>query len=104
QYSILYTRCVFCFVQAEDGIRAFLVTGVQTCALPICRISTNSPNSFLKWLQPRMIWRTREWALYWVSTPTRRIPELMQLDRGKSTIRYLPPKYTAGLARQLVSS
>src|SRR5690606_34580538 len=26
---------VFFFVQAEDGIRAFHVTGVQTCALPI---------------------------------------------------------------------
>src|SRR5690606_40860842 len=25
------------FLQAEDGIRAFHVTGVQTCALPICR-------------------------------------------------------------------
>src|SRR6266581_5630980 len=29
-------RCrVFCF-QAEDGIRGGRVTGVQTCALPIC--------------------------------------------------------------------
>src|SRR5690606_39345601 len=29
---------VFCFFffQAEDGIRDFHVTGVQTCALPIC--------------------------------------------------------------------
>src|SRR5690606_40221452 len=26
------------FFQAEDGIRAFHVTGVQTCALPICFI------------------------------------------------------------------
>src|SRR5690606_39384614 len=26
---------VFFFVQAEDGIRDFHVTGVQTCALPI---------------------------------------------------------------------
>src|SRR5207244_8130924 len=26
-----------CFYQAEDGIRADLVTGVQTCALPIYR-------------------------------------------------------------------
>src|SRR5690606_40931708 len=26
---------VFFFFQAEDGIRAFHVTGVQTCALPI---------------------------------------------------------------------
>src|SRR5206468_5048729 len=28
---------VFFFFQAEDGIRDLIVTGVQTCALPICR-------------------------------------------------------------------
>src|SRR5882762_11508765 len=28
-------RRVFFFIQAEDGIRASSVTGVQTCALPI---------------------------------------------------------------------
>ena len=27
---------MFFFFQAEDGIRDKLVTGVQTCALPIC--------------------------------------------------------------------
>src|SRR2546421_5613219 len=27
----------FFFFQAEDGIRDLIVTGVQTCALPICR-------------------------------------------------------------------
>src|SRR5690606_40633313 len=27
----------FFFFQAEDGIRDFHVTGVQTCALPICQ-------------------------------------------------------------------
>src|SRR3712207_8741536 len=32
------TRNVF-FFQAEDGIRDIGVTGVQTCALPICRPS-----------------------------------------------------------------
>src|SRR4051794_23361560 len=34
------TRCcllTFFFFQAEDGIRDGRVTGVQTCALPICR-------------------------------------------------------------------
>src|SRR5690606_40523707 len=33
-----YIKCIlFCFFfQAEDGIRDFHVTGVQTCALPIC--------------------------------------------------------------------
>src|SRR3989441_12443227 len=29
--------CFFFFFQAEDGIRDKLVTGVQTCALPISR-------------------------------------------------------------------
>src|SRR5690606_39603739 len=30
------------FFQAEDGIRDFHVTGVQTCALPICSRATKS--------------------------------------------------------------
>src|SRR5690606_39735180 len=30
------------FFQAEDGIRDFHVTGVQTCALPICTVSDHS--------------------------------------------------------------
>src|SRR5258708_19014577 len=34
---MLYTLSVFFFFQAEDGIRDDLVTGVQTCALPISR-------------------------------------------------------------------
>src|SRR6266496_4993310 len=29
----------FFFFQAEDGIRDLYVTGVQTCALPICRLT-----------------------------------------------------------------
>src|SRR5690625_7740218 len=31
------------FFQAEDGIRDGHVTGVQTCALPICPIGTEMP-------------------------------------------------------------
>src|SRR5256885_11956268 len=31
------TICCFFFFQAEDGIRDYKVTGVQTCALPIYR-------------------------------------------------------------------
>src|SRR5207244_6761870 len=34
---------VFFFFQAEDGIRDDLVTGVQTCALPIWRSGTRPP-------------------------------------------------------------
>src|SRR5688500_20210622 len=33
---ILFVACVF-FFEAEDGIRDYKVTGVQTCALPILR-------------------------------------------------------------------
>src|SRR2546421_4819422 len=32
---IRFVVCVFFFFQAEDGIRDLIVTGVQTCALPI---------------------------------------------------------------------
>ena len=33
----------FFFFQAEDGIRDDLVTGVQTCALPICKEGHSGP-------------------------------------------------------------
>src|SRR5256885_12584034 len=35
----------FFFFQAEDGIRDYKVTGVQTCALPICAVSNSLGNS-----------------------------------------------------------
>src|SRR3954467_12832816 len=33
--------CIFFFFQAEDGIRDYRVTGVQTCALPITRLNSS---------------------------------------------------------------
>src|SRR5256885_13337719 len=41
----LYSRYVF-FFQAEDGIRDYKVTGVQTCALPICSRSGDGTIAF----------------------------------------------------------
>src|SRR5205807_5373506 len=38
RYHLLF--CVFFFFQAEDGIRDYKVTGVQTCALPISPTGT----------------------------------------------------------------
>src|SRR5258708_26706940 len=35
-YLVAFDILCFFFFQAEDGIRDDLVTGVQTCALPIC--------------------------------------------------------------------
>src|SRR6266850_2903908 len=34
----------FFFFQAEDGIRDYKVTGVQTCALPICSLGIRGMN------------------------------------------------------------
>ena len=45
------------------------------------------------------MWSLSERGLYWVRTTTSVIPELTQLLRVKSMIRYLPAKGTAGLAR-----
>ena len=39
RYKIVF---VFFFFQAEDGIRDYKVTGVQTCALPISGKLSNS--------------------------------------------------------------
>src|SRR2546430_4049832 len=36
--TIVSVSCFF-FFQAEDGIRDLTVTGVQTCALPICDVA-----------------------------------------------------------------
>src|SRR5207245_6884951 len=36
--NIEHSFLIFFFFQAEDGIRDATVTGVQTCALPICQL------------------------------------------------------------------
>src|SRR5690606_39367139 len=41
---VLYVLCFF--FQAEDGIRDFHVTGVQTCALPIFQVGLLETDAF----------------------------------------------------------
>src|SRR5256885_5422543 len=61
--------CSFFFFQAEDGIRDYKVTGVQTCALPIsitedgreelnknCRIDTQRITELLIYAKQRIHW------------------------------------------------
>src|SRR5256885_3271047 len=47
-----YAHLLFFFFQAEDGIRDYKVTGVQTCALPI---SSRDPNNNNK-ESPSAVW------------------------------------------------
>src|SRR5690606_35052363 len=56
--------CLLFFFQAEDGIRDFHVTGVQTCALPI----SLSITAVLWWL-PRLL------LAIWVLLPAQEVPE-----------------------------
>src|SRR2546430_8795358 len=54
-YLVLILMCVFFFFffQAEDGIRDLTVTGVQTCALPICIPSLKErQGDFSDWVDP----------------------------------------------------
>src|SRR3989440_7111213 len=44
-YLIFFFLVFFFFFQAEDGIRDLIVTGVQTCALPICSSRSPLPSS-----------------------------------------------------------
>src|SRR5690606_41003669 len=63
-----YLVLLFFFFQAEDGIRDFHVTGVQTCALPIClsREDFESTRDFLK-----------SYIKLYISTPANQLGYLM---------------------------
>src|SRR3712207_9398507 len=51
-------RFVFFFFQAEDGIRDIGVTGVQTCALPICARRETFEETGLD-TEPDLVWWAR---------------------------------------------
>src|SRR5690606_40370988 len=65
-----FSFCFFFFFQAEDGIRDFHVTGVQTCALPILRygeipahLHFREPNPYIPWerLPVRVVTERERW-------------------------------------------
>src|SRR2546425_3162736 len=69
--------CFFFFFQAEDGIRDKLVTGVQTCALPISNCSFMSQFRQLRIVQPLAVDRT---AVYTYSLRMKDAPPQMFRD------------------------
>src|SRR5256885_4151871 len=50
-FSKIHWIRFFFFFQAEDGIRDYKVTGVQTCALPISHITKNFAPHPKQWLE-----------------------------------------------------
>src|SRR6478672_5115670 len=67
-------------------------------------MSKLSLRSGRKKFQPICRCRIKLWALYWVATAIRRMPEFTAFESAKSMMRDFPPKYTAGLARRSVNS
>src|SRR5256885_12881744 len=53
-YRGWFQHSFFFFFQAEDGIRDYKVTGVQTCALPICLSVTLVPVLMGYWIRGRI--------------------------------------------------
>src|SRR2546430_9513502 len=79
----IHARIVFFFFQAEDGIRDLTVTGVQTCALPICVV-----DCFVQ----RTVRSTKQ-----STTPLQAVPGLgtkleSQSKRSAPSGRTLPPR------------
>src|SRR5205807_6908852 len=67
---------IYIFFQAEDGIRDYKVTGVQTCALPILNCSRVSPST------RTMLWSAR-------TTSTR--PRCVTAMRSPAMIGWFTP-------------
>src|SRR5207302_8377295 len=70
------------FFQAEDGIRDFHVTGVQTCALPIFILAGGLAATFAESISMG--------AVAYTSTLARRDHYLAEVEREKEEMRTLP--------------
>src|SRR5258707_2016734 len=73
--------CIFFFFQAEDGIRDIGVTGVQTCALPICET----------WTQPKRLRKmiTADHPLIQLLA----LIDMVWIETEKAELRRGAPKY-----------
>src|SRR5437762_8543362 len=54
-FYLFFVFFFFFFFQAEDGIRDTSVTGVQTCALPICPVLDSLSRSSWSFRAPRAL-------------------------------------------------
>src|SRR5215471_21540976 len=88
------------FLRTASAVPWYHDVSAYVCSA--AKISTKPPEKWSNLYDCEMC-RCNEAELNWVSRYTRRRPELMQLEIGMSTIRYLPARGTAGFARSLVS-
>src|SRR5690606_31374514 len=84
---------------AEDGIRDFHVTGVQTCALPICRWAAQAPPGVVYALKLGQFGSHRKKlrdAATWLPRHFERIDELGESEGP--TLVQLPPRWRRNAA------
>src|SRR2546426_9334439 len=81
---------LFFFFQAEDGIRDYKVTGVQTCALPISRLA-------------QCLGRACE-ALATAATARRDHPAAEEWCRRLTALDPLNSRYALGLVKALTAA
>src|SRR6266498_1646505 len=81
---LLRISAVF-FCQAEDGIREADVTGVQTCALPICSTAwRRSRRTGPSGIRPTTTWRSSSCSRTWATTSaTTRTPSRPRATSGR---------------------
>src|SRR5690606_40087726 len=81
------------FFQAEDGIRDFHVTGVQTCALPIFRSESPARSRWLRLRPgPKRRFQPPAWLLWKRELPTRASPGLPLSVARRNWRGRLPPR------------
>src|SRR5258708_9369851 len=78
----LLSCCMFFFFQAEDGIRDDLVTGVQTCALPIFCHPERSEES----MRSLAIWPSLPWILRFAQDDKPGLKTLLRTALRKSPL------------------
>src|SRR5690606_40119515 len=95
---ILYyhSAIFFFFFQAEDGIRDFHVTGVQTCALPIFDLHRADTEAYVHNLE------SREPAVYVVLSNRENPTEDQPYDLSQVTVSPYEVQYVLDSAEELV--
>ena len=87
---------MFFFFQAEDGIRDVAVTGVQTCALPIC--TPNKSTAEIREAYQKLVEDNLTNMTEWLGEVAKQNPE-RAMDLMLKLSEYMIPK----LARQEVT-
>src|SRR5262249_56675215 len=83
---IMFLVCIFVFFffQAEDGIRDWSVTGVQTCALPILRlIGMTRGKLFMMTGQRISAERAEAWGLITMAVPNDKLDDAVAALAGE---------------------